>query len=60
MMNVGLQSRVVNQYIIQKNQNEFAQKWAKYLVHKMLEGGWCIGEVERHDLVTIMRSKGCF
>jgi hypothetical protein len=48
MCHTGIQSFVVDQYIIKKDKDKMAWKESKHFVHKALKSERCITKTERH------------
>ena len=60
---MGLKVRVVYKYIIEKNDDKFAQMGMEDVVYGCLEGGWGVSEAERrHEelVMAIVGAKICF
>lgn len=63
MAQVICPGRAINQYIIEKDNDEPAQKWLEHVVHEGLERCQGVGEAEGHDEEleqTLMSAERCF
>lgn len=54
VVEVSLEIATENQYVVKEDEHEFADKWAKELIHCSLESRWRITEAKGHHDVFVM------